>query len=255
MSGETAYLNSLLEKYRITDSMRNRIIGKRQLIENRLKSVYGSKITTIMYSGSYGKDTAVSLDYDLDLIVYFRHDSFTTLYEMYQSVYSTLSSSSFGPVRRQKVSIGIDLGLFHIDVVPARLLDDSGTRDGNLYNSTDGSSIKTNIKTHIDYVTKAKCKPVIRIMKLWKKENDLPIKSFALELITIRALDGQPENDLYSQYCRAMTYIVSNIETVRLIDPANSNNDLASGMSWMDRFVVKNSAARAMAYDIRRIIS
>ena len=92
-------------------------------------------------------------------------------------------------------------------------------------------------------------------MKLWKKENDLPIKSFALELITIRALDGQPENDLYSQYCRAMTYIVSNIETVRLIDPANSNNDLASGMSWMDRYVVKNSAARAMAYDIRRIIS
>ena len=255
MTGETAYLNSLLEKYRITDSMRNGIVGKRQLIENRLRSVYGSKIATIMYSGSYGKDTAVSLDYDLDLIVYFKHDSFYSLYEMYQSVYSTLITSHFGPVRKQKVSIGIDLGSFHIDVVPARLLDDSGTRDGNLYNTVDGSSIKTNIRTHIDYVTRAKCKPAIRIMKLWKKKNNLPIKSFALEIITIRALDKQPESDLYTQYRQVMAYIVSNIETMRLIDPANSNNNLADSMSQMDRISIKNSAAWAMVADIRRIIS
>ena len=254
MTGETAYLNSLLEKYRITDSMKHNISGKRQLIENRLKSVYGSRIETIMYSGSYGKNTAVSLDYDLDLIVYFKHDSFLSLSAMYQSVYNTLYNSNFGTVRKQKVSIGIDLGSFHIDIVPARLVNGSGSRDGNLYNTTNGSSIKTNIQTHIEYVTKAKCKPVIRIMKLWKKEHNLPIKSFALEIITIKALDTQLDGDLYTQYRQVMAYIISNIEAMRLIDPANSNNDLGDSMSWADRATIKYQATTAFTSDVKRII-
>lgn len=254
MSGESAYLNSLLDKYRITDSMKKAVQGKRELIENRLRSEYGSDIVTIMYSGSYGKGTAVSMDYDLDLIVYFRHDTFSSLCEMYESVYWTIKLAGFGPTIRQRVSIGIDLGSFHIDVVPARLIDESRSRDGNLYNFENKTSIKTNIRTHIDFVTGAKCKPMIRIVKLWKKENNLKIKSFAIELITIRALIDYNNEDLYSQFCRVMRYIQNNIDTMRLIDPANTNNNVISNLSIADRRSIRRFAVIATSSDIRSVV-
>ena len=255
MTTVNEYLQSMLEKYNLTDKMKREVQGKRELIEKKLRAEYGNRIVTIMYSGSYGKDTAVNLDYDLDLIVYFKHSAFDTLREMYGSVYSILLQSNFGFVREQRVSIGIDLGSFHIDVVPARIIGDDSSRDANLYNKETGSNIKTNIKTHIDYIRKAQCRSAIKLMKVWKKLNGVPIKSFALELIVIRALRNYGNTDLETQFYRALEYIRDSIDTIQLIDPANENNVLTDTMNFLDRGIIRSHAIRAIsAYDLRSVI-
>jgi len=162
------YLNRILNKYKLDEEQIEPIKEKRNEIELYLKEQYGSNITNFYYSGSYAKGTAIKLNYDLDLCVYFKRSSFSTLREMFNDLSSCLSDVY--TTRKQNVSIGIkdddddnDDDDNYIDVIPARRINDD-TTDVNLYVSETDNRILTNIPIHKQYVSDSKCRSIIKIM-------------------------------------------------------------------------------------------
>lgn len=134
----------------------------------------------------------------------FKHGAFQTLESMYESVYAFLKKVFH--VEKQRVSIRVDIGACgdSVDVVPARLFDEE-TGDANLYvnydphSGTGSTSIKTNIKKHIKYISDSECRPTIKLMKVWKFRNNVNLKSFALELLVIEALKNSNSRDFAEQ--------------------------------------------------------
>lgn len=238
------YLEQILAKYNLKDEDVEPLKKKRAVIEDYVRKKYGSKVATFYYSGSYAKGTAINLKYDLDLCIYFWNSAFPSLSEMYNDVYKILSEKY--PVNKQKVSIGLTYDGDNIDIVPARKIDDK-TDDANLYISTNGSQIKTNIPKHKDYISQAKCRPTIKLMKIWKFRHSLHFKSFALELLTIKALESCKGEGLDDQVLHVLRFIRDNVENVKLVDPANSNNIVSDLVDQSDKVSMKNNANASLS--------
>lgn len=232
------YLEQILAKYNLGEKEIENIQKQRKVIEDNIKGIYSSKINNFYYSGSYAKGTAISLKYDIDLCIYFKNDAFSTLKDMYDQVFGSLRHLN---PRRQIVSIRITNGSENIDVVPARLISNDST-DANLFVTTNGGSIKTNIPKHKDYISQHKCRPIIKLMKVWKNLHSIHYKSFALEILTIRALDDFRSEDYGDQVLQVLKYIRDNVETVKLVDPANTNNIVSDLISYNDKINMKNNA-------------
>ncbi len=224
-----------------------RLRNIRAEVEKKLKVQYGSIIETIRYSGSYAKGTPISLKYDLDICIYFKNNSFRTLKEMFDNVGSFLRREfpNYNP-RKQRVSWGLTLpDNMSLDIVPARSLGDN-TGDANLYVSDSGSIIKTNITKHKDYISSSGARPIIKLLKIWKIEHNLHFKSFALELLTIKALDNYNESGFDKRFWKVLNYIVACIDTVKLVDPANSNNIVSDVLSSSDKAAIKFAAQSSL---------
>lgn len=78
-------------------------------------------------------------------------------------------------------------------------------------------------------------------MKIWKKHNNKDYKSFLLELISIKALDGKNSAGLWEDLKLTMEYIRDNIaeDSFHLYDPGNSNNDVVAAMDSFKRQSLK----------------
>lgn len=254
------HINDLVEKYRT----------KRDEIKETLEEHYNSNIYNPINSGSFAKHTAINTKFDLDIVVPFKRDSFSTIEEMFNDVFDFLNEKyqEEATVRKQKVSIGI---IFHkdgdgdeisIDVVPGRetTLDNyPESKDLNIYFNENawgfskGTYTKTNIQSQIDHIkTKENERKIIRLLKIWKNENKENYKSFLLELFTIKAFEKTDiTGSLWEKLKSVMTYIKDNVskEDFTLIDPGNSNNDVMTSLdTW-----AKSNLANRMETIINRI--
>ena len=196
-------------------------------------------------------------------------NGFSTLKDMFEDVYKYLRNEYSKDdndlekenVRKQKVSIGLkfvfeDGDEFELDVVPGRERPDNGSYNDD---STDLSlhinptkrtkkeeedgktSIQTNVKTHVSLLSgssRTHERKVARVLKVWKTEKKVKdggklIKSFMMELYTKEAFDNVDTipNGLWAKTKMAMEYIIDNIESKDLIDPANGSNIVSNSMS------------------------
>lgn len=238
------HVNSLLDKYR----------DKRKSIKEALEVHYKDKIYSPLNSGSYAKHTAINTKFDLDVVVPFKKNSFSTLEEMFDDVYDFLNETygTQATIRKQKVSIGIifykddDGDEISIDIVPGRELNEDQYNEDNklnLYvNSQYGllaekTHLLTNIKAQIEHIkSRDNERKIIRLLKIWKSSNNEDYKSFLMELITIKAFDKDGiSGDLWEMLESTMEYIRDNItkDGFTLSDPGNSGNNVADTLeSW-----------------------
>ena len=168
----------------------------RKDVESLLTGKFKDSALTIRYGGSKAKGTMIVEAYDLDLIAYFDHDDTSagdTLKDIYFNVETALASdylivrkpSALRLKSKDANQYGVD---FHIDVVPGRYVDDT-RGDTFLYLSTgDKERLKTNLDVHIAHVKDSGVIEAIRLLKLWRVRNAIPIKHFALELLAIELL-------------------------------------------------------------------
>ncbi|MGG1574856.1 SMODS domain-containing nucleotidyltransferase [Fictibacillus sp. NRS-1165] len=241
----TEYLESLLEGEKINDKDKEEIVKNREEVEKAIREKFGEEVKTVKYSGSIAKHTAINSSKDLDLAVHFKHDSFS-LSEMYESVFDFLNENY--NVREQKVSIGLpDL---NVDVVPGRRIDkeDDSNNDVFLYRSDDDSRIKTNIEKHKSHITNSGCRNEIKLMKIWKNKWNVKFKSFAVELLVIQALNGSSKIILKDRIKEVLDYILENVEEINLIDPANSNNNVADIIEDYKKMFLKTTASTCLSY-------
>ena len=237
------YLEKLLEDYKISEEEKNNIKAKRDEIEEKLRSHFSDKISTIKYSGSISKKTAINASKDIDIALHFKKGSYATLKEMYEDVYDLLSELYIG-VQKQNVSIGLPFE--NVDVVPGRRIEEGSNNDVNLYRKDTDGSIKTNLETHKVHIKNSNCRKIIRLLKIWKYKHSIKFKSFALELLVIKALDGFEGTSLVAKTKKVLEYIEENVETIRLIDPANSNNIVSDVIDSFRKSMIKSTASNSL---------
>ncbi len=223
--------------------------AKRNEVRDDLKEKFKGKIYRIIHSGSYKKATAVNIKFDMDIVVPFKKGE-DTLENLYNNLYKYFNEdyrkkdSTLLSVKMQKVAIGleflVDGHILDLDIVPGREIDNY-EKDGdlNLYvneqmgSFAKASYIKTNIQKQIDHIkNNSIARDPIKLFKVWKRRNNGQMKSFVIELLSIKAFeDYQGDNDHWSELKHAIEYIRDNIKSVTLKDPGNSNNIVSDSLS------------------------
>lgn len=250
---KSQHLQAVLDshKMRKIQALMDKFIVKREEVKNALNQKYSDKLLcNPINSGSFAKHTAINKKFDIDICPIFSRTSFNTLEEMADELFRYFENEYKDnhlqlPIKKQRVSIGlefnIDGDIIKMDVVPGREINDeeyATTYDLKLYvrakDDNPATETKTNIKKHVDLINgRTDVRSIIRLLKCWKYYNDKEIKSFILELLTLRAYEENKNNlptDLWEQLEMTLKFIADRIETIQLVDPANSNNIVSNTM-------------------------
>lgn len=255
---KTEHLVQSLKSHKMShiDDLVSKFRDKRNEVKQELQTNYGNKIYTSLNSGSFAKHTAINIKFDLDILIPFKKDSFSTLEDMFQDIYDFLYDTykNDANVRKQKVSIGIEFfpdengDVINLDIVPGRELNqDQYTEDNKLnlfVNSQYGllgekTYIQTNIQAQINHITaKQNERQIIRLLKIWKNHNRESYKSFLVELLVIKALEKEDiSGNLWDKLKQVMEYIQNNVtqDGFSLKDPGNSGNNVIDTLESHER--------------------
>lgn len=229
----------LLDKYK----------AKRQEVKDALNEEYGTDIVKIINSGSYSKFTAINTKFDLDLCIHFKRGRFGSLIEMYDSVFTFLKNKykkedkDLVKVRKQKVSVGLKFNVggedVLFDVTPGRKLPADSSSDENdvklfLNIEDDPSSKKTNIHKQLEEIKgRTNERETIKLIKVWKYNHKVELKSFLVELLTIKAFEKADEvpRGLWARLEMTLEFIRDNIKSICLKDPGNKSNNVADSLT------------------------
>lgn len=254
---ENKYLEDILQSQTLdSDGQEVKDLrSRRDDVEGLLREKFEKSSPTIRYGGSKAKGTMILEAYDLDVICYFAHDDTgagDTLQEIYENVEKALVNdylvtrkpSALRLKSRDSNQWGAD---FHIDVVPGRFIDgDDG--DVFLYRSSgEKGRQKTNLDVHIKHVKDSGVTDAIRLLKLWRARNNLSIKHFVLELLTIELLKGKRDSQLSEQLKHVWMQMRDDVEGIKVEDPANpTGNDLSELFNATIRLELSTMAAQPL---------
>lgn len=249
------YLQQALETYKMkhVSDLMEKYIEKREIVKDALVEKFKDQIVTrAINSGSYAKHDAINTKFDLDVCQPFKRNAFDTLEEMADAIFDFLNEEFEDndlvgyATRKQRVSTGITFVIdgdeIQMDIVPGRELSIDDYVETNRLNLhvrpkllEPASTTQTNIQKHIHLVKgKNSERSIIRLLKIWKtNKNKNSIKSFFIELITIKAFEKCSEvpTGVWEQLEMVLEFIRDNVKTIRLEDPANSNNVVSDTMT------------------------
>lgn len=252
------YLNEVLAAQALgDDSDEVKALQKdRADVEKLLRDNFKDTALTIRYAGSKAKGTMNKESYDLDIISYVSSGDDTAgeaLEDIYDNHKKELAKKYYvepkGSALRLKgcdpQTLGVD---FHIDVVPGCFTDETET-EAFLYQSTgDKKRLKTNLDVHLKHVKESGVIDAIRLSKLWKVRNGLPIRTFVLELAVIKLLEGKTKKNLSTQMEHFWTELRDNSADLTVEDPANPNgNDLSKELDDNLKSQLSTAAKRTLA--------
>ena len=200
-------------------------------------------------SGSYGRDTAIRPRVkdgqtdrpDLDIIVVTNHTSSDNPKDVVDLLFKTLQKK-YPNIRRQNRSVGIESNKADMDVVPIipcgpmYLIPDRKQEEWILTNPLGHTAWTTRINTFAD----GRFKPLVKLMKWWRRENRTIAKKpkgFVIECITAECMDYLETyyGELFVQTLENIVnkyelYVLSN--TVRNIsDPGVPSNSVTDGIT------------------------
>ena len=208
----------------------------------------------IVPGGSLAKGTIIRAAFDLDVICYFDHDDSgagDTLAEIRRSVYDTLSTVYEVEPKRSALRLtrrtSGERMPFMVDVVPGRYVDES-RKDVFLYQEgAEKERLKTNLNIHIQHIQESGQTAIIKLAKLWKLRADLEIKTFVLELIVIKVLEGNSSKGLADHMVAFWTAVRDDIDDLTIEDPANpTGNDLSPLFGDEEREALSSAATVAL---------
>lgn len=209
---------------------------RRADVEALLLNRFGDARPNIRYGGSKAKGTMIKQSYDLDLPTYFPADETgagSTLKEIYHNVEEALRDDYWTEAKGSAIRLssreasgrGQD---FHIDVVPGRFFDETETDVWLYQNLPNRERLKTNLQVHLDHVRKSGVRDAIKLMKLWRVGQHVPIRNFVLELLVIDLLQGRKSVSLPTQLCHILEQFRDHANDLCVEDPANpGGNDLS----------------------------
>jgi len=246
------YLQGLLASQDLSERQEKDLQAHKKEVTDFLREEFGVD-PVIKYAGSRVKGTMISDRYDLDIVCYFPSSDDRALKEIREDVTQRLAEK-YQLAHKASAERIIDLkGAespfdYHIDVVPGRFIKD--TKDVYLHVAYgDKERMRTNLKVHITHITESGCEPVIRLLKLWSHRNNVPIKTFVLELFVVKALSGSKnKGNLQKSILKVLEEFKDNFSSTQLVDPANTNNIVSQLMNESEKAIVVQSAK--LAYDL-----
>lgn len=244
------FLKNLLKSQTLSTEQTDQLIEHRKEVEGYLREEFGND-PKIRYAGSKAKGTMIADSYDLDIICYFPHETDKTLKEIHDEVEEILSSQYLierkaSAVRVKKIDEDVETD-YHIDVVPGRFIDDSETDAFLHVVYGEKERMQTNIDTHVAYIRDSGAQEIIKLLKIWKVRNDVPIKTFVLEIFTVKALEEVGDKSDYADNVKlVLTKLGDEIETIKLEDPANSNNIVTEDIDASSKSIIASKAKEAI---------
>lgn len=256
---EIEHLENVLSSYKL-DEIDQATLKKGFFIKNEIYSYFKEVLLgKPKFQGSMQQRTALSGISDLDILVRFKKTSFPTLEEMYCSVLEyfkeNFQDSFLVEIRPQKKSIGLIYNILGeqvcIDIVPARRTNfERGNNEYNLYENPSGlfgkpSRVKMNPNKQANFGSHSAAKAnIVRLLKVLKEKEGLPLKSVLIKELTKLAFDSHkrkfPER-LDKQLLLALEYIRDNIEHKKVISCDNSNNILSDSLTKNQKRKVANA--------------
>lgn len=237
------YLRKHLELQEIAPVQTKYLEITQQKIEHALKEGIDGTLT-FFAGGSIFKNTAIREAYDLDLVVYSSSNSKEEI-QNFNSMVGKVLQKKVKKARQKSIGWEIALkGFFHVNVIPA-ILKDNKNKNAYFYNADAKKIIETNLELQSSYVKNSERTDAIRLMKLWKKRREVPIKNFLLEIIVIEACKGIGRTQLEKQMIRILEYLRDQILTKEFVDPVNQNNVITDAVGKEDKEKIKAIAAEA----------
>jgi hypothetical protein len=250
------YLKSVLEAQRVgNDSSEMKDLQEaRKDVEELLRAEFDECAPTIRYGGSKAKGTMNLEEYDLDIITYFpREDTKAgkTIKEIYENVQKALLKNYRVTAKTTALRVSDAERDLKIDVVPGRFIDDE--KNDAFVHQYEGSKefLKTNLDVHIAHIRDSGFVEEIRLAKLWRPCAGLFVRTFPLELVTVKLLRDTSKVGLDVRLTYLMQRIRDDISTVSIEDPANSNNDLSEALGAETRRAMA-TAARSTLQTVER---
>lgn len=236
IGGTENLLNRTLEFHKPDNYL---LSDKAKTISKLIEEEFGDNLSCKPYmSGSHVKGTSI-LNSDIDIHVKFSKKA-GTLNVIRENIHSLfqekIMDDEIESVRIQNWSIGIFLKINadvkRIDIVPMRDIENN-KGDAFIISNNNGSIKKINYSAHRQVFSFTdKQKKLIKLLKIWKEENQIDIPSIYLELMAKKAFEKiQFPRGLRNSLLRLIEYLADNIVSTKLIDPANSNNIISNVIS------------------------
>ncbi|MDR7270676.1 hypothetical protein J2X20_003334 [Pelomonas saccharophila] len=236
------YLRNVLAQHQVNAASARSVAGEQ--IVPIVQQWAGQYLNSIDLSGSIAKGTANAGANDMDLFVAMSSATPGTLRDIYESLHA-LAAKHWG-ARRQNVSIGVQVGGYHFDLVPGRM--QPGHQNWfSLWRNKAETWTQTNITLQIQTVAQSGRTEEIRVLKRWRTLAGLDFPSFILELAVLEALNGRRLGDLAVNVSAALEWLRDNMRTVRLVDPANTNNVVTDDLTAAERAAIATAAGVARA--------
>ncbi|MBK6484047.1 MAG: hypothetical protein IPG01_13165 [Chitinophagaceae bacterium] len=262
------YLNKILtdESLNSDPKFHTAVLQSREKVKGWLaKEFNGALVQFPEDTGSFHKKTAINSNYDLDIILPFSKNSYSTLEEMYIDVFNRVGKQ-FGnkaTVSKQRKAIGLTFdtnqGIIHFDLVPGREIDNyAKEKELNLYQKPDwfwqkGSSHKTNVRIHKSITTnQPQARKSIKLLKAYRERNNLNIPTIIIDQAVVEALAETQygvSSSISENLLNSMTVLSRKLRQKSFIDLANSNNNLHKKLDQSDKFIVADLIER----DIQRV--
>jgi len=242
------YLHKSLGYYKDDNAL---LLSKAEQVKSKLSQKFKNDLAiTPKFHGSIAKGTSISGS-DIDIQLEFKKDS-GTLADVYYSVsdfiFDEFKDTNLESVREQKHSIGMEFKLKgeikRIDIVPVRQIE-NGNNDTSLFVNKTGffekpSYKKTNSPKQLSSLKfNYREKRIIKLLKVWKTENNLRIKSIHLEWLAKKAFEQKSiSNNIEKALSDVVYFIATNIEYMRIVDPANSNNIISNSLTSKEKSTI-----------------
>ena len=228
------YLKNVLSHQRLTDEELNELRAHRADVQTVLEDHFSESSPDIRYAGSYKKKTMIRDAYDLDVACYFSHEDTAagqTLIDIYDACADALTDDYHVQRKRSALRVMEKGALvsrkdFRIDVVPGRY---TGEERGDAFLHQEGGGktrLKTNLQVHVEHIRNSGIRDAIKLLKLWRCQRSIRIKTFVLELLAVDLLKYRKSAKLSAQLEHVFTVFRDDADGLRVEDPANSNNDL-----------------------------
>lgn len=249
------YLAQILQKY----AAKSLINYSQQIsqLKSTLQSWASSCYVNILDSGSRAKGTAISIASDVDYLVSLTsgcNENSGGLKSIYDGLYTKLNNT-YQNVRKQNVSVRINLGGLQVDITPARK-QNGLTNDHWVYLSKSGSRQQTNIQKHITDISQSGRTNEIKIIKIWRELNQLDFPSIYLEYLIVKNILQYRSNGV-NDFASNAWYIINELAKdtgnplfARVVDPANSNNILSDLLTVAEKnkIIAKAKVAAGQQY-------
>jgi predicted nucleotidyltransferase len=202
-------------------------------------------------TGSFAKKTAISSDYDVDILIPFKKNSYSSLEEMYDSTYELLNDW-FGhdaDVIKRTSAIGLRFeregNEIHFDIIPGRemgnyVIDNRlnlYARPSSIWRRGTSKKINSYSQGNLE-INHPSVRRVNRLIKLYALNNSLSVPSVILEQSVIEAMSetryGIFKSDT-ENLLNAMSFLAEKLDQDVYLDHDNSNNNLNSKMSSWQR--------------------
>jgi predicted nucleotidyltransferase len=235
------YLHKSLNYFKDDSTL---LLDKAEQVKTKLHSKFKNELVIYPnFSGSVAKGTSI-YGSDIDIQLQFKRN-FGSIAEVYYTVsdfiFDEFKDEKLESVRVQKHSIGMEFKIKdeikRIDIVPTRQIGNSNNDTCLFVNKTGFFEKPTYKKTNSSKQLSAlsfnnREKRIVRLLKVWKTENNLKIKSIYIEWLVKKALEYKPiSNNIDKALSDVVNFIASNIEYLRIVDSANTNNIISNTLT------------------------